>query len=504
MKKYILTLDQGTTSSRAIIYNQQAEICATAQKEFPQIFPQNGWVEHSPKEIWKSQITVITEAIADLGIHDDDIATIGITNQRETTIIWDKKTGNPIYNAIVWQDRRTSEYCNELKNKNLSETIKQKTGLEIDSYFSATKIKWILDNVKNARKKAENGELAFGTVDSWLIWNLTGKKKHLTDITNASRTMLFNINTLTWDDELLKIFDIPKSLLPEVKLNSDNYGETSLPLFGTKIPITGVAGDQQSAMFGQMCILKGIVKNTYGTGCFLMLNTGNKPVFSNNKLLTTIAWKINNKITYALEGSVFIGGAVVQWLRDGLEIIKTSSEVEELANKVDDNGGVYFLPAFTGLGAPYWKSEATGTITGLNRGTTKAHIARAALEAIAFQTYDVLKAMENDSGVKIQKLRVDGGAAINNLLLQFQSDILEIPIERPLILESTSLGVAYFAGLKIGFWKNIDEISKKWKIEKEFTPKLEQSKKENLLKNWQKLVKTELNRYNLWGQYKKL
>lgn len=489
MKNYILTLDQGTTSSRAIIYNKNAEICAVAQKEFNQIFPKKGWVEHSPKEIWKSQITVVTEAIADLGIHDDEIATIGITNQRETTIIWDKKTGNPIYNAIVWQDRRTANYCNELIKAGYTEKIKQKTGLEIDSYFSATKIKWILDNVKDARTKAENGELAFGTVDSWLIWNLTGKKQHLTDITNASRTMLFNIKTHEWDKELLKIFQIPEQILPKVKLNADNYGVTSLPLFGTEIPINGVAGDQQSAMFGQMCINKGMVKNTYGTGCFLMLNTGENAVFSENRLLTTIAWKINNKITYALEGSVFIGGAVVQWLRDGLEILKTSNSVEELAKKVEDNGGVYFVPAFTGLGAPYWDSNATGIISGITRDTKKAHIARAALESIAFQTNDVLRAMEKDANFKIKRLRVDGGAAVNNLLMQFQSDITNIEIDRPQILESTSLGVAYFAGLQIGFWKDINEISKKWKIEKEFSPKMKLDQRNNLLNNWKNIIR---------------
>ncbi len=493
MKNYILTLDQGTTSSRAIIYNRNAEICTIAQKEFKQIFPKNGWVEHSPKEIWKTQITVVTEALADLGIHDDEIATIGITNQRETTIIWDKKTGKAIYNAIVWQDRRTSDYCNELVKQGYSDKIKQKTGLEVDSYFSATKIKWILDNVKDARKKAENGELAFGTVDSWLIWNLTRKQQHLTDITNASRTMLFNINTLKWDTELLELFGIPKQMLPEVKLNSDNYGTTSLAFFGTKIPISGVAGDQQSAMFGQMCINKGMLKNTYGTGCFLMLNTGNKPVFSEHRLLTTIAWKINNEITYALEGSVFIGGAVVQWLRDGLEIIRKSNTVEALAKRESDNGGVYFLPAFTGLGAPYWKSDVTGTITGITRGTTKAHIARAALESIAFQTNDVLQAMQKDAKLNIKKLRVDGGAAINNLLMQFQSDITNIEIDRPAILESTSLGVAYFAGLKIGFWENIDEISTKWKVEKEFSPKMETEKRTELLKNWKKLIAMSLS-----------
>jgi len=492
MKNYILTLDQGTTSSRAIIYNRNAEICTIAQKEFKQIFPKNGWVEHSPKEIWKTQISVITEAIADLGIHDNEIATIGITNQRETTIIWDKKTGKAIYNAIVWQDRRTADYCNELIKQGYSEKIKEKTGLEIDSYFSATKIKWILDNVKGARERAKKGELAFGTVDSWLIWNLTRKHNHLTDITNASRTMLFNINTLKWDKELLELFDIPEQILPEVKLNSDDFGTTSLPFFGTEIPINGVAGDQQSAMFGQMCINKGMVKNTYGTGCFLMLNTGNKPVNSNHRLLTTIAWKIDNEITYALEGSVFIGGAVVQWLRDGLEIIRKSNTVENLAKRVDDNGGVYFLPAFTGLGAPYWKSDTTGTITGITRGTTKAHIARAALESIAFQTNDVLRAMEKDAKLEIKKLRVDGGAAVNNLLMQFQSDITNIEIERPEILESTSLGVAYFAGLQIGFWKNIDEISNKWKIEKSFSPEMETVKRKELLDNWGKLIKISL------------
>ena len=488
MKEYILAIDQGTTSSRAILYDRQGNTCSIAQKEFKQIYPKPGWVEHNPREIWTSQMSVIAEAIAHMGIHDDVINSIGITNQRETTVIWNKNTGKPIYNAIVWQDKRTTEFCNSLKKQGLSDLIKKKTGLEIDSYFSATKIKWILDNIKNAREEAEKGNLLFGTIDSWLIWNLTNGEKHLTDITNASRTMLFNINTLKWDKELLKIFDIPENILPKVLSNSDDYGKTSSKLFSKRLPISGVAGDQQASLFGQMCIKKGMTKNTYGTGCFIMKNIGNKPILSKNKLLTTIAWKLNNEITYAFEGSVFVGGAVVQWLRDELNIIKTSKAVENLVAKTENNANVYFIPAFTGIGAPYWNQEATGTITGLTRGTGKAHIARAAVESIAYQTYDVIKAMEKDTKIPIKHLRVDGGASDNDFLMQFQADILNTEIDKPVNSESTSMGAAYFAGLYTGFWKNIDEIKDIWKTDKEFSPNMKPKEANKLIDGWHKAV----------------
>ncbi len=483
-EKYILSLDQGTTSSRAIIFNQKGNICSIAQKEIKQIFPTPGWVEHSPVEIWASQLSVATEAIAKFGIHPDQIASIGIANQRETTIIWSRKTGKPIYNAIVWQDHRTATICDKLIEEGYGNTVKQKTGLELDAYFSATKIAWILDNVAGARQRAENGELAFGTVDSWLIWNLTNGTSHLTDVSNASRTMLFNIHTLEWDDELLNIFNIPKKLLPTVKPNSGIFAHTAQKLISSKIPICGVAGDQQAAMFGQLCIKKGMVKNTYGTGCFLMLNTGNKPVFSNNKLITTIAWHINNEVTYALEGSVFVAGAVIQWMRDEMNFIKKASEVEMLAAKVTDNGGVYFVPAFTGLGAPYWRQHAKGLIYGISRGTSKAHIARAAIESIAYQSYDVIKAMEKDINENVVYLRADGGASINSMLMQFQADILGITVERPEIQETTALGVAYMAGLAIGYWKNMDELSSQWCIDRAFTPLMHKNEVSKLIDNW--------------------
>ncbi len=482
--KYILSLDQGTTSSRAIIFNHNGDICSIAQKEIKQIFPNNGWVEHNPVEIWSSQLAVASEAIAKLGIHTDEVAGIGITNQRETTIIWSRITGKPIYNAIVWQDHRTADVCDKLIADGFSGIIKQKTGLELDAYFSATKIGWLLDNVAGARERAEKGELAFGTVDSWLIWNLTNGASHLCDVTNASRTMLFNIKTLMWDEELLAIFNIPRQLLPEVKSNSEVFAYTAQRLISSRIPICGVIGDQQSAMFGQLCIKKGMVKNTYGTGCFLMLNTGSEPVFSENRLITTIAWQTDNKLTYALEGSVFVAGAVVQWLRDELQIIKTSKQVETLAGKVADNGGVYFVPAFTGLGAPYWNQHAKGLICGITRGTSKAHIARAALESIAYQSYDVIKAMEKDIGSLVKYIRADGGASSNSLLMQFQSDILEISVERPQILETTALGAAYMAGLAIGYWENTDELIDQWSIDRAFTPLMHPDKVKTLIKNW--------------------
>jgi len=488
MEKFILAVDQGTTSSRAIIFDKKGSIKSIAQKEFTQHYPQPGWVEHDANEIWSSQASVIIEAITKAGLHADSIAAVGITNQRETTVIWDRDTGEPIHNAIVWQDRRTSEFCSDLKAKGFEGMIKEKTGLLLDAYFSGTKIKWILDNVDGAREKAEEGKLAFGTIDSWLIWKLTDGKKHVTDVTNASRTLLFNIHKREWDNEILELLDIPKSLLPEVKSSSEVYGEISPSLFNVPIPIAGIAGDQQSALFGQMCTNPGMLKNTYGTGGFLVFNTGDKPIASKNNLLTTIAWEVDGKVTYALEGSIFIAGAVVQWLRDGLGIIKSSEEVEELANSVEDNGGVYLVPAFAGLGAPHWDQFARGSISGLTRGTTAGHIARAALEAIAFQTADVLKAMESDSGLKVTELRVDGGATANNLLMQFQSDLLGIPIIRPKISETTALGVAYLAGLAVGYWDGHEDIANQWEIDKKFEPKMSSEQTEELLGNWNKAV----------------
>lgn len=487
-KKYILSIDQGTTSSRAIIFDHSGNICAKAQKEFEQIFPKPGWVEHDPVEIWSTQLSVISEVIAKLGISPDDIAGIGIANQRETTIIWNRATGKPIYNAIVWQDHRTADYCERIDNQGYSDTVKKKTGLELDAYFSATKISWILDNVEGARERAENGELAFGTVDSWLIWNLTDGKKHLTDVTNASRTLLFNIQTLKWDNGLLEIFNIPEQLLPKVKSNSEVFAYTSRKLISSRIPICGVIGDQQAAMFGQLCIKKGMVKNTYGTGCFIMVNTGTKPFISNNKLITTVAWKISGETTYALEGSVFVAGAVVQWLRDKLGIIRSSKQVEKLAKSVDDNGGVYFVPAFTGLGAPYWDQNAVGLIYGITRGTTKENIARAALESIAYQSYDVIKAMEKDIGHDVVYIRADGGASANSLLMQFQSDILGIPVECPTILETTALGAAYMAGLTIGYWKSIDEIENQWKMDKDYKPVMKSEEINQLIDGWHNAI----------------
>jgi glycerol kinase len=489
MSKYILSFDQGTTSSRAIIFDKKGEVKAVAQKEFTQIFPQPGWVEHDGNEIWYTQLGVATEVIlkANLTIHD--IAAIGITNQRETTLVWDRNTHQPVYNAIVWQDRRTSEYCNELKEQGHALNIQERTGLVIDAYFSATKLKWILDNVDGARHKAEKGDLCFGTIDSWLLFKLTNGKAHSTDVSNASRTMLFNIHSLTWDDDLLKLFNIPSAILPEVKSSSEVYGETEEILTAARIPVCGIAGDQQAALFGQMCIKPGMVKNTYGTGCFMLMNTGSKPVLSNNNLLTTIAWKIGDTTTYALEGGVFIGGAVVQWLRDGLGIIKNSADVESLATSVKDNGGVYFVPAFAGLGAPYWNQFARGTMLGITRGTTAAHIARASIESIALQTMDVLRAMNADAGLPIKELRVDGGATANDLLMQFQSDMLDCKVIRPKITETTALGAGYLAGLAIGFWKDTNEIENYWVAEKNFEPVMKKEERQKEIRQWEKAIK---------------
>jgi glycerol kinase len=488
MKDFILALDQGTTSSRAILFNHSGLPVSTAQKEFTQIYPKPGWVEHNPEEIWSSQIGVAAEAMAKAGLNSADIAGIGITNQRETTVVWNRITGKPVYNAIVWQDRRTAEYCDKLKSEGHSRIIQQKTGLIIDAYFSATKVKWILENVSGARKQAENGELAFGTVDSWLIWNLTGGKLHITDVSNASRTMLYNINTMEWDKELLKIFEIPENMLPDVRSSSDIYGETS-GQFSTPIPVAGIAGDQQAALFGQMCIEPGMVKNTYGTGCFMMMNIGSKPTESKSNLLTTIAWKIGNETRYALEGSIFIAGAVVQWLRDGLGIIAKSGDVEMLAAQVADSDGVYFVPAFAGLGAPHWNQHARGTMVGITRGSTSAHISRAALDSIAFQTLEVLQAMEKDSGIEIRELRVDGGATVNNNLMQFQSDLLQASVIRPKITETTALGAAYLAGLAVNYWKSIDDISKQWQVDKTFVPLMPPEKTEIMIKGWHRAVR---------------
>ncbi|MDY4044224.1 MAG: glycerol kinase GlpK [Marinifilaceae bacterium] len=486
--QYILSLDQGTSSSRAIVFDRAGEIKAVHQQEFRQIFPKPGWVEHDPFEIWSSQASVIAGAITSIGINGLDIAGIGITNQRETTIVWDRETGEPVYNAIVWQDRRTAAYCDVLKAEGRVDFVREKTGLIIDAYFSATKIKWILDNVKGAREAAEAGKLVFGTVDSWLIWNLTRGEVHVTDVTNASRTMLFNIHTLEWDNDLLNLFGIPRSMMPEVRSSSEIYGYTKTTLFAHKVPIAGIAGDQQAALFGQMCVEPGMIKNTYGTGCFLLMNSGDKPVYSKNNLLTTIAWKLGDRVTYALEGSIFVGGAVIQWLRDGLKIINSSSEVENVAASVPDSGGVYFVPALTGLAAPYWKQDVRGAISGISRGTTFAHIARAALEGIAFQTMDVVNAMAKDAEIELKELRVDGGASANNLLLQFQADLLDSWVIRPKIIETTALGAAYLAGLAVGFWNNLDEIKQQWQIDRRFVPMEVKEKVQQLKEGWRDAV----------------
>ena len=494
MKKYILALDQGTTSSRAIVFDHNGQICSVAQKEFTQHFPKPGWVEHNPNEIWSSQASVIAEAISSIDINGLDIAGIGITNQRETTVVWDIDTEEPIYNAIVWQDRRTSEFCDKLKAQGLVDNIREKTGLIIDAYFSGTKIKWILDNVPGARQRAEQGKLRFGNIDTWLVWRLTRGEVHVTDVSNASRTMLFNINTLKWDEDLLKLLDIPTNMMPEVKSSSEIYGHTKTTIFAHEVPISGIAGDQQAALFGQMCIEPGAIKNTYGTGCFVMLNTGEKPVKSENNLLTTIAWKIGNKINYALEGSIYVGGSVVQWLRDGLGCIKSSSDVEELASTVPDSGGVYFVPALTGLAAPYWDQYARGTIIGITRGTTTAHIARAALDGIAFQTYDIALAMAKDMGAPLTELKVDGGASRNNLLMQYQANLLGIKVVRPRITETTALGAAYLAGLAVGFWKNIDEIKQQWQVERTFEPVADNEEIAAAKKGWADAISRTLSK----------
>ena len=484
MEKYILALDQGTSSSRAIVFDKYGQTKAVSQKEFTQIFPKPGWVEHNPMEIWSSQAAVIAEAITSIDINGLNIAAIGITNQRETTIVWDAETGEPVYNAIVWQDRRTSEFCDCLKRDGRTDLIRSKTGLIIDAYFSATKILWILENVPGARKRADEGKLRFGTVDTWLIWMLTRGEVHVTDVTNASRTMLFNIHTLEWDKELLTLFGIPESMMPEVKSSSEVYGYTKTTLFAHEVPIAGIAGDQQAALFGQMCTEPGSVKNTYGTGCFMLMNSGERPIMSSNNLLTTIAWKIGDTVNYALEGSIFVAGSVVQWLRDGLGIIRSSSEVEALAASVPDNGGVYFVPALTGLGAPHWDQYAKGSIYGLSRGSTAAHIARAALEGIAFQTMDIVNAMQRDAGVTLKELKVDGGASRNNLLMQFQADILGTSVIRPIVTETTALGAAYLAGLAVGYWESIDHIKSQWGVEMEFKPEASKDTVAELKAGW--------------------
>ncbi|MCR5277009.1 MAG: glycerol kinase GlpK [Bacteroidales bacterium] len=470
MSKYILALDQGTSSSRAIVFDHEGHICSTAQMEFTQHFPQPGWVEHDPMEIWSSEAAVIAEAISRIGIGGKEIAAIGITNQRETTIVWDAETGQPVYNAIVWQDRRTSGFCDQLKSQGLTDWIREKTGLIIDAYFSGTKIRWILDHVPGARERANAGKLRFGTVDSWLVWQLTRGAVHVTDVSNASRTMLFNINTLEWDAELLKLLDIPVSMMPSVRASSEVYGTTKTTIFAHEVPIAGIAGDQQAALFGQMCTTPGSVKNTYGTGCFLLMNTGERPITSRNNLLTTVAWKIGDTVNYALEGSIFVGGSVVQWLRDGLGIIRSSAEIEALAATVPDNGGVYFVPALTGMGAPYWDQYARGVICGITRGATAAHIARAGLEGIAFQTMDIVGAMERDANLALSELKVDGGASRNNLLMQFQADVLGASVIRPEVTETTAMGACYLAGLAVGYWGSLDEVKRQWRAERVFFP----------------------------------
>ena len=488
-----MALDQGTTSSRCILFDSKGKIVSMVQKEFRQIFPKNGWVEHDPMEIWSTQFGVAVEAMAKINVTSKDIAALGITNQRETTIIWDKRTGKPIYNAIVWQCRRTAPICEKLKAQGVTDLIKKKTGLILDPYFSGTKIKWILDNVPHAREEAEKGNLYFGNVDSWLIWNLTKGKVHVTDYSNASRTMLFNIHELKWDDDILKLLGIPKSMLPEVKPSSYIYGKCDKSVFDGEIPIAGIAGDQQAALFGQTCYGAGTAKNTYGTGCFLLMNTGEKAVDSKNGLLTTIAWGINGKVEYALEGSIFVAGAAIQWLRDQMRMIKTAPQSEEYAVKVKDTNGVYLVPAFVGLGAPYWDPYARGTVVGITRGTKKEHFIRATLESLAYQTYDVLKAMEEDSGIELKALKVDGGACANDFLMQFQSDILNVKVDRPKVIETTALGAAYLAGLAVGYWKDQKEVSENWAISKTFKPNMSEEKRKQLLDGWHEAVQRSRN-----------
>ncbi len=491
-KQFILALDQGTTSSRAVLFDHAGTIVSSAQKEFRQIYPQPGWVEHDPQEIWSTQAGVATEAVTKMGLNGTALAAIGITNQRETTIVWERATGRPVYNAIVWQDRRTADYCDELKQRGVEKMVRAKTGLPVDAYFSASKIRWILNNVPGARARAERGELAFGTVDSWLIWNFSQHDLHVTDVTNASRTQLFNIHTLDWDDELLTLFEIPRNMLPQVHASSEIVGHTRTALFASAIPIAGIAGDQHAALFGQMCTRVGMAKNTYGTGCFMVMNTGDLAIESHNNLITTIAWKIGNKVSYALEGSIFIGGAVVQWLRDGLGLIQQASAIEKLAAQVNDSDGVVIVPAFAGLGAPHWNPYARGAVFGMTRGTTSAHLARAALEAIAFQSCDVLTAMQADMGKSIAELRVDGGAVSNNLLMQIQADLLQADVVRPHIIETTALGAAYLAGLAVGYWDSIEELEQKWQQKRRFLPSIGAADLRNRKSGWERAVKASI------------
>lgn len=493
MAKYVMALDAGTTSNRCILFNEKGEICSMAQKEFTQYFPKPGWVEHDPGEIWSTQLAVARQAMNEIHASASDIAAIGITNQRETAIVWDKNTGKPVYNAIVWQCRRTSEYCDSLKEKGLTEMFQKKTGLVIDAYFSGTKVKWILDHVEGARERANRGELLFGTVETWLIWKLTKGAVHVTDYSNASRTMLFNINTLKWDDEILKELDIPKSMLPQAKPSSEIYGETDPSFFGGRIPIAGAAGDQQAALFGQTCFEKGEAKNTYGTGCFLLMNTGETPVFSKNGLVTTIAWGIDGTVHYALEGSVFVAGAAIQWLRDELRLIDSASDTEYLAQKVEDSNGCYVVPAFTGLGAPYWDQYARGTIVGLTRGVNKYHIIRATLESIAYQAHDVIKAMEADAGIRLNGLKVDGGASANDFLMQTQADMIQAPVKRPSCVETTAMGAAYLAGLAVGYWRDQEEVRANWSIDRTFEPEITVEEQEKRMKGWKKAVRYSFN-----------
>jgi len=486
---YILAFDQGTTSSRALLFDRDGHVVATAQKEFRQIYPHPGWVEHDPREIWSTQAGVVAEALTHAGVGGVDIEAIGITNQRETTIVWDRRTGEPVYNAIVWQDRRTADFCERLRADGAQDLVASRTGLRIDAYFSGSKIRWILDNVAGAREAAEAGHLAFGTVDSWLVWHLTGGKLHVTDVSNASRTMLFNIHRLEWDDELLALLGVPRQMLPEVRSSSEVYGHTTTSLLSKPVPIAGIAGDQQAALFGQMCLRPSMVKNTYGTGCFMVMNTGDKPQASSHNLITTVAWKIGDRVVYALEGSIFIGGAVVQWLRDGLGIIRHSRDVEALATSVPDADGVVLVPAFAGLGAPHWQPHARGTLFGATRGTTAAHVARAALDSIAFQTLDVLRAMEADAGLHVSELRVDGGAAANDLLMQWQADLLGADVVRPHVIETTAAGAAYLAGLAVGFWPDIDTLQRQWQLQQRFSRKLSEDDVNRAVKGWQRAVR---------------
>jgi len=489
MEKYILAIDQGTTSSRAILFNKKGEIVHTAQKEFTQIFPNPGWVEHNANEIWGSVLAVIATVLAEADVKPEQVAGIGITNQRETTVVWDKETGQPVYNAIVWQSRQTADICEELKKKGYNDLFRERTGLLIDAYFSGTKVKWILDNVEGAREKAEQGKLLFGTIDTWLVWKLSGGRAHITDYSNASRTLMYNIYELKWDDELLDILGVPKSMLPEVRSSSEIYAHT-IPhhFFGQEVPIAGIAGDQQAALFGQACFQEGMAKNTYGTGCFMLMHTGEKAVKSNHGLLTTIAWGLNGKVEYALEGSIFVAGSAIQWLRDGLRMFKEAKDSEEYAKRVPSTDGVYMVPAFVGLGTPYWDSDVRGAVFGLTRGTTKEHFIRATLESLAYQTKDVLAAMEADSGIALKALRVDGGAVKNDFLMQFQSDILNVPVDRPIINETTALGAAYLAGLAVGYWESQDEIANQWAIDKTFKPQMDENERNRLYEGWKKAV----------------